>query len=381
MNILKSFCLLFIFFTLSASCLTQTYPIGELELFMEDPDRNDRLVTAEIFYPALSEGSIFLAEGEFPMIVFAHGFVMPFDSYLNIRDHYVDKGYIVMFITTEGSFTPSHEDFALDINFMLEYIVFEGTTNTQSVLFDHFIPEVALMGHSMGGGASMLAANLSDHVKTVIGLAPAETDPSAIAASFLIEKPALIFSGSADAVTPASEHHLPIYDALSSDCKVFIDIIGGAHCYFANEDQACDLGELLSGGNIGISRAEQQEIMFEYSDAWLDNFLKHDDAGVMNLFQTDQNDSRVIINNDCEFTTSDDDIFELAIQVYPNPLKDIIYLKNNEIEREFKLYDSLGQLRKEGRVIDKIEVSNLDSQHYFLQLKGVSEIYKLLIID
>ena len=39
------------------------------------------------------------------------------------------------------------------------------------------------MGHSMGGGAAFLASANNTAIETVIGLAPAETTPSAEAAA------------------------------------------------------------------------------------------------------------------------------------------------------------------------------------------------------
>ena len=372
----------FVFVALSSALFAQNLPLGHLELFMEDPDRNNRTVTAELYYPALEEGSIFLADGVFPMIVFGHGFVMPHESYENVRNHYVDEGYLVMFITTEGGLSPSHEDFAKDITFMTDYIVFEGTTNTSSLLFDHFIPKVGLIGHSMGGGAAMLAANMSEHVETVIGLAPAETNPSAIDAAALIEKPSLILSGSEDLVTPPAEHHLPIYESLASDCKIFVDILGGAHCFFANEDQACDLGELLSGGNPTIDRATQQEIMFDYVTAWLDHFLKEDAAGVDQLFLTDQNDQRVLINNNCQLLSSTSGVDQEALQLYPNPVSDILYLKGDiGKERNFSVFDSKGSLLLNGNCWDTIDLSLLNPQLLFLQFDGAGEFYKIIKVN
>ncbi len=368
------------FFLSSVNLFSQTYPLGQLELFMEDEERNDRLVTAEIFYPALSEGSILVAEGEFPMIVFAHGFVMPYTSYENIRDYFVDKGFIVMFITTEGSFSPSHEDFAKDINFMTDYIVYEAVNNSQSVFNGHFIPDVALMGHSMGGGASILAANLSTNVKTIIGLAPAETNPSAIEEAFFIEKPTLILSGSGDAVTPPSEHHLPIFDALSSTCKIFLNIKRGAHCYFANEDQACDFGELLSGGDIGIDRAGQQEIMFEYTEAWLNYFLKNEQDAITQKFGSAiENDIRISLTNKCDLLASNNSLPQEFISVYPNPASDLLRLRNNSVERAFQLFNIHGMLMHEGLVFDELNLNNVDNGFYLLKLEGINNVFKITV--
>jgi hypothetical protein len=59
-------------------------------------------------------------------------------------------------------------------------------------------------------------------------LAPAETDPSAIATDPNVSVPDLIYSGSSDWVTLPTDHQIPIYDGLDSKCKTFVSIIGGA---------------------------------------------------------------------------------------------------------------------------------------------------------
>ncbi len=126
----------------------------------------------------------------------------------------------------------------------------------------------------MGGGASMLAAANNTLIKTVVGLAPAETNPSAIAASQNVTVPALIFSGSSDGVTPPNVHHQPIYNGLSSGCKSYVSIVGGAHCYFANTNFNCDFGEATSSSGISISRSQQQALTFERLDPWFEFHLK-----------------------------------------------------------------------------------------------------------
>lgn len=348
----------------------QTYPIGQFSLFMEDPDRQDRLVTAEMYYPAVAEGpNQMLADGLFPMIVFGHGFLMPETSYANVKEHFVDKGYIVMFVTTEGGLTPDHEEYAKDLVYMTDYIV-EQTENPQSFLNGHFIPKVGLVGHSMGGGAAVLASDLSINFTTYIGLAPAETDPSAIDYAQNINLPALILSGSADGVTPPSEHHLPIFENLASECKVFVDIIGGAHCYFANTDVACDFGELAASTVIEISRAEQQEIFYDYATGWLDSFLKNVPGALNDFIFPEGKDNRVNLVNRCMLSSSTNNNTSTEISLYPNPATDFIYLKNNSENKKYFLFDRHGVMVQEGIVLDKINISQLHGQMYFLKLEN-----------
>jgi hypothetical protein len=161
----------------------------------------------------------------------------------------------------------------LDLALVSEKLLAENV-NTLSPFYQKINGNIAIMGHSMGGGATILAAQNNTNIKTIIGLAPAETNPSAIAAAENVTVPALILSGSSDGVTPPGEHHIPIYDALDSECKSFVSLTGGAHCYFANTNVFCDFGEGSASTGITLSRIEQQAQMNSLITPWLNYYLK-----------------------------------------------------------------------------------------------------------
>jgi dienelactone hydrolase len=151
----------------------------------------------------------------------------------------------------------------------------ENSTAT-SAFYQHVLAKTAIMGHSMGGGSTVLAASGQTNIQTIVCLAPAETNPSAITAASGVNVPAIVFSGNGDAVTPPANHHTPIYNALSSSCKSFLSILGGGHCYFANSNFNCDFGETTSGSTINLTRAQQQDITQDISSLWLSFHLKSD---------------------------------------------------------------------------------------------------------
>lgn len=263
------------------------YQIGHTTITFNDPSRTGgfgsgggagRQIQTEIYYPGLTSGNnVPVAPGEHPIIVFGHGFAMAWDAYENIWQHYAEKGYILAFPRTEGNLfpSPSHQNFSLDLKIVEEKLRLLNN-ETSSIFYEKINGNSALMGHSMGGGASILASASNTSIKTVVGLAPAETTPSAITAAANVTVPALIFSGSKDGVTPPADHHIPIYNALNSDCKTFINILGGAHCYFAGTNFNCDFGESTSSSGISISRSEQQERTYSILDPWLAYVLLDD---------------------------------------------------------------------------------------------------------
>jgi dienelactone hydrolase len=172
---------------------------------------------------------------------------MSWDAYMNLVDHYVPLGYILAFPRTEGSFTPSHLDFAKDLVVVANRMELENN-NVGSLFYNALNGKKAIMGHSMGGGATFLAlAETNASFDVAIGLAPAETNPSAVSAAANSSLPGIVLSGSSDAVTPPANHHQLIYNTWTSSCKTYVSITGGAHCYFANANLNCDFGEVTSG--------------------------------------------------------------------------------------------------------------------------------------
>lgn len=274
------FTLLIAFFSFSNFA---QYQVGHTTITFNDPARTGgtgsgggpgRQIQTEIYYPAASAGdNVAVVAGQFPVITFGHGFSMPWSAYQNIWERYAAKGYILAFVRTEsGPSAPVHSQLGLDLRLVAQKMKALNTTTT-SIFSGKILQKVAIMGHSMGGGASFLAAANNSAIDAVVGLAPAETsDTSAIARAPFVSVPALIFSGDGDAATPPADHHIPIYNGVGSSCKNFVSIIGGGHCYFAIDNFICNLGE--GSSTITITRQEQQDRTYAILDPWLDYILK-----------------------------------------------------------------------------------------------------------
>jgi pimeloyl-ACP methyl ester carboxylesterase len=267
---------------LSVSAFAQ-YPIGNRTITYEDGSRN-RDIECEIYYPGVSAGSnVDVAVGEFPVIVFGHGFSMQVGAYPNWREEFVPDGYIMVFPTTEGSpFTPNHGEFGLDLRFLVTRMQAEGQDNS-SPFNQHISERAGMMGHSMGGGATFIGASSFAGVNCVVGLAPAETTPSAVTAAESVTAPTMVLSGTSDGVTPPANHHIPIYDALGSDCKYFVKIEEGSHCHYASNSTICPLGELFTQGSLPAE--DQRQVSYAVCHPWFDYFLK-DDCSAWDEFET-----------------------------------------------------------------------------------------------
>jgi len=273
---------IFLLFLKFSTLIYAQHSIGNYSTEFLDPSRSNRSIPVEIYYPSISEGiNAQVAFGQFPIIIFGHGFLMSFISYQNLWEEFVPRGYIIVFPRTEEGLINDHQEFGWDLQFLVTRMQEEGV-NSNSPIFGAVGNNTALMGHSMGGGAGFLAADSlsqSDNpqLKTVIGLAPAESSSngvSSISSAINVNTPALILSGSQDGVTPPEDHHLPMFNNLSSSYKTFISILGGAHCYFGEPNFFCDFGEATASSGISISREDQQDITFDFVNLWLDYTLK-----------------------------------------------------------------------------------------------------------
>ncbi len=139
-----------------ATLLSQAQPfaIGSRNITFNDPARGGRAIACEIYYPASAAGTNQpVALGRFPVLAFGHGFVMGVNAYYNLRDAFVPQGYILVLPTTEGGFSPSHGNFGLDLAYVITAMQQRGS-DPISPFFERVASTAAIMGHSMGGGAS-----------------------------------------------------------------------------------------------------------------------------------------------------------------------------------------------------------------------------------
>ncbi len=285
----KLFLTLFGLFATFANVNAQTYQIGHVQITYTDPARGGRSIQTEIYYPTTTAGtSVPVSAGQFPLIVFGHGFVMTWDAYQNIWNDLVPQGYILAFPRTEGSFSPNHLEFGKDLAFLVTKMQNESATNSSSLFYNHINFKSAIMGHSMGGGSSFLAAKNNTNITTMVSMAAANTTPSAITAAQNITVPCLVFSGQNDCVAPANQHQTPMYDSLISNCKTFISVKGGAHCEFANFNANCSFGQSTCTPAPAITGAQQKDVVSDFLKLWLEYYLK-DICNSRNIF----NDSLV----------------------------------------------------------------------------------------
>lgn len=354
------------------------YAVGHRAITYQDPARANRNVTTEIYYPATSAGeSTPFESGQFPLIVFGHGFVMGFDAYAYFRTAMAPLGYIVVFATTEGSMSPSHTDFGLDLAFLINKIKSEAATNNASPFYGKLTATSAVMGHSMGGGSSFLACENNTVPTCMVTFAAANTTPPSITAAQSVTIPALVIAGADDCVAPPADHQIPMYDSLASACKVYISIKQGSHCYFGDYNFNCTFGESTCNPVPALPRADQQDVTLDFVKLYLDHYLKGN-ATAWNTFNDSLNSSpRITFETSCP-TTSIVESQNNSVSVWPNPV-------NNEINVTFStpgkysisITDITGKLMSvienpsgSGTISEVFDVSTYSSGVYFISLQS-----------
>ncbi len=250
---------------LADNSLPGPYPVSQRTVTVTRS--NNTTFSAQIRYPATSAAAnapFATAAGPAPAVSFGHGFLSAVDLYDSTMDHLASHGYIVIATTSEGGFLPNHANFALDIRQCLTWLEQQDALKS-SWLFGAVNQDAfGVSGHSMGGGASALAAGADTRIKCLATLAAAETNPSAAAAAGNVQRPARFIVGSQDTIVapPTTQNQYTACDAP----RQFVTITGGSHCGFVDSAFiGCDSGALARADQLAKTRA----LLLEFFDTHL----------------------------------------------------------------------------------------------------------------
>jgi len=346
----------------------QTFDTGFTNLSLTDTSRNNRTVDVQVFYPAAIGGGgqdVAVAINNTPLVVLGHGFFMGINAYSNIVDSLTPLGYAVALVDTETGLSPSHTDFGDDIAFTVDAVQTLG-----GIFIGKFGPKAAVMGHSMGGGASFLVAE-SASVDCMVTIAPAETTPSSIAAAAGITKPVLIFAGEDDCVAGITDHQQPMYDALNSSCKTMITVLGGSHCKFAESNVACSTGEVFCSGSL--SRADQQAVVHDFLVPYLDFHLRSDATAIAQFHNLLNTDTRTTSQTTCLVSSNETILKEINVAVHPNPAYNQITVETDIAIQTIEIIDFQGRIIQQQNNLDtpnviQLNLSNISNGLYLLRL-------------
>ncbi len=242
------------------------------------PDGSEFLAT--VARPASDAGA------PFPTVTFAHGWMAPPFIYNQAVTYLVDHGYAVMLPWSTVELFPDHAAFAEDLRHCLTFLV-EANADPASDLFERVdIGALGFTGHSMGGGASLLAAAEDPRVRSVAVIAPALTFPvSVLAVLPRIVVPVNLIAGTDDDFAPFWLHSGSMF-LQSTPPTVWTLVRGGSHFGILDFPLPPPFGD-----DGSLAHEVEHELFQERLRLFLDATLKND---ATEWVQKWNNDSRII---------------------------------------------------------------------------------------
>ncbi|MBK1783990.1 poly(ethylene terephthalate) hydrolase family protein [Prauserella cavernicola] len=138
-----------------------------------------------------------------PAIAFGHGWIQPPGRYRDLLRHLASWGIVAAAPATQTGPLPSHRLFAADLRSTLD-VVRGVRLGPDGISVDP--RKLGLAGHSVGGGAAVLAAAAEGEpeIKAVATVAAAQTMPQATTAAGQLTIPGLHLAAANDLVAPAT---------------------------------------------------------------------------------------------------------------------------------------------------------------------------------
>jgi dienelactone hydrolase len=213
--------------------------------------------SAILWYPATSAGqNAPLAEPGVrrAAITFGHGFLQTVDRYQSTLSHLATRGYLAIASESEGGLFPSHQSFANDLRHCLSWLEEQDVTASSFLFGSVDTGRFGASGHSMGGGASILAAAADSRIRALANLAAANTNPSAIAAMANVTQPTMLLAGSSDTIVPVGSNGQLMYAAGRAPKQLPV-LQGGWHCGFQDASVfGCDSGPMPRATQLYLTR-------------------------------------------------------------------------------------------------------------------------------
>lgn len=250
----------------SAQDLSQPGPRTPAQRDVTVVRANGSSFTATVHYPATAAQAgapVDAANGPYPIIAFGHGFVTPVTQYASTGAHLASWGFVVLLPQTQGSLFPSHAAFAADLRSSLDWMAAEGGVSGSPWAGAVDGSRRGVMGHSMGGGCALVAADRDPSIRCVVPMSAAETNPSSTDACLGVSTATRIINGSQDTIVSPSTN-VPMFANLRGPSQL-VTIAGGFHCGFIDSPILfCDGGSISRAAQLAIVRREVTEFLRLY---------------------------------------------------------------------------------------------------------------------
>jgi chlorophyllase len=214
--------------------------------------------------------------GTYPLVIIAHGFQIPGAQYHGYADRLATHGYIACSADFPAGFTPNHAESAKDLSGALDWALGANSASGNPLTGKLDPSLVGVMGHSLGGKLSVLAAASDPRFKAVLGLDPVDSSmlcnptdcpdassalPLAIPTAFLGETLDATAGLGGQACAPAADNYQTFYANAATPSYRFT-LNGANHMSFLDDPSTCGLvcsfcqpATLAHSDAIGIARA------------------------------------------------------------------------------------------------------------------------------
>jgi predicted dienelactone hydrolase len=236
-------------------------PTGVASLDVEIATDTGRF-PARVWLPATGDehpgsGLPVVAPGRHPVIVFGHGYLGRVEWYWSTLHHLATWGFIVVAPMSGLELVPDHDAFVEDLRRVLDWLEAEDEA-PGGWLEGHVLRGAyGASGHSMGGGASVVAAARDERFAAVANLAAAELRLGAVESLAGLEAPLLLVAAGEDRFTPVAVHQRPMFEAKETGPVQLRVIEGGSHCGFLDARPfpvICDQASIAEESQRAIAR-------------------------------------------------------------------------------------------------------------------------------
>lgn len=241
---------------------------------------NGSTFSALLYYPSSTAGAntpLASSGSPFSAISFGHGFLQDPARYFGTMTHLATHGHIVIASTTQQGILPNHSTFATDMRQTLDYLSSRNNNAADSFFGRVDTNNYGIFGHSMGGGAGLLAAAADNRIKAYAGLAAAITNPSPQPSMPQLRIPVAMLTGDEDGIVNYNTNTVPLYNAAVAP-KLFPLIDGGYHVGFQDNPYPIfpDSGSLPAAQQLAITRS--------YLTSYFGLYLKNDQSKWRNIW-------------------------------------------------------------------------------------------------
>jgi dienelactone hydrolase len=188
-----------------------------------------------------------------PVVLIAHGFQLPAAQYYGYAERLATHGIIACTADFPAGFAADHAANAKDLSGALDWVLVQSVTAGSALQGKVDIDKIGVMGHSLGGKVSVLAAKNDVRFKAVLGLDPVDTSmlcdpvkcpdasdtlPQPIPTAFLGELLDSTPGFGGQACAPAADNYQTFY-AKAGSPSIEVTLNGASHMSFIDDLASC----------------------------------------------------------------------------------------------------------------------------------------------